>query len=206
LIPEVSLSRGHLTVVDLFLARTATRWGAVFGRLLMSLADTLVDAFCEIDDLATLRGAMATVGVYRARAAVTPLWSWAFVAIALAPGRSCDDQRDRLWPLVAAILLFLFTVPGDGNRATCLGSPGLWGRVPCTALGGSGALVIQSEERGNSLHIMCGQILQHFLITYPLSEGHDNGGIGNARYSTSYLGEAGDKRPEGLSGLLPYCV
>jgi hypothetical protein len=26
------------------------------------------------------------------------------------------------------------------------------------------------------------------------------------RYSTSYLGEAGDKRPEGLSGLLPHCV
>jgi hypothetical protein len=51
---------------------------------------------------------------------------------------------------------------------------------------------------------MCDQFLQHFLITYPLSEGRDDGGIGNMRYSTSYLGEAGDKRPEGLSGFLPY--
>jgi hypothetical protein len=74
------------------------------------------------------------------------------------------------------------------------------------ALGSSGALVSQSEERGDSLHVMCGQLLQYFLITYPLLEGRDDGGIGNTRYSTSYLGEAGDKRPEGLSGLLPHCV
>jgi hypothetical protein len=53
---------------------------------------------------------------------------------------------------------------------------------------------------------MCGQFLQHFLITYPLSEGRDDGGIGNTRYSTSYLGEAGDKRSEGLSGFLPYSM
>jgi hypothetical protein len=37
-------------------------------------------------------------------------------------------------------------------------------------------------------------------------EGRDDGSIGNARYSTSHLGEAGDKRPEGLPGLLPYRV
>jgi hypothetical protein len=53
---------------------------------------------------------------------------------------------------------------------------------------------------------MRGQLLQHFLITYPLAEGRDDGSIGNARYSTSHLGEAGDERPESLSGLLPYCV
>jgi hypothetical protein len=82
----------------------------------------------------------------------------------------------------------------------------LWGRVPCTALGGSGAFVGQSEECGDSLHVMRGQLLQHFLITYPLAEGRDDGSIGNARYSTSHLGEAGDERPESLSGLLPYCV
>jgi hypothetical protein len=53
---------------------------------------------------------------------------------------------------------------------------------------------------------MRGQLLQHFLITYPLAEGCDDGSIGNARYSTSHLGEAGDERPESLPGLLPYCV
>jgi hypothetical protein len=49
-----------------------------------------------------------------------------------------------------------FTVLSDGARATRLGSPGLWRRVPCTTLGGSGALVSQSEEYGDSLHVMRG--------------------------------------------------
>jgi hypothetical protein len=84
---EVSLSRGYLAVVDLFLARAMTRWGAVLGRLLTPLAD----AFRGINDLAALRGAAATIGVYRARAATTPLRPWAFVVVTPAPGRSCND-------------------------------------------------------------------------------------------------------------------
>jgi hypothetical protein len=108
--------------------------------------------------------------------------------------------------VVVVLLLFLFTVPGDGTRATRLGNPGLQGQVPCTALDGSGALVGQSEECGDSLHVMCGQLLQHFLITYFPAEGRDDGSIGNARYSTSHLGEARDERPESLPGLLPHCV
>ena len=62
LIPEVPFSRGHITVVDPLLARPATRWGAILGSLLAPL----VDALRELDDLTTLRGAMATVGVHRA--------------------------------------------------------------------------------------------------------------------------------------------
>jgi hypothetical protein len=61
-IPKVPLSRGHLAVVHVFLAGPAARRGAIFGRLLASLADT----FCEVNDLATLRGTMATVRVHRA--------------------------------------------------------------------------------------------------------------------------------------------
>jgi hypothetical protein len=80
----------------------------------------------------------------------------------------------------------------------------LWGRVPCTTLGGSGALVGQSEERGDSFHVMCGHLLQHFFITYSLSEGRDDRSIRNTRYRTSHLGEAGDELPEGLSRLLPH--
>jgi hypothetical protein len=53
---------------------------------------------------------------------------------------------------------------------------------------------------------MCGQFLQHFLITYPLSEGRDDGDIGNTRYRTSHLGEAGDELPEGLPWLLPHSM
>jgi hypothetical protein len=78
--------------------------------------------------------------------------------------------------------------------------------VPCTTLSGCGALVGQSEECGDSLHVVRGQLLQHFLITYSLSEGHDDGSIRNARFSTSHLGEAGDECPESLPGLLPHCV
>jgi hypothetical protein len=107
---------------------------------------------------------------------------------------------------VAATLLFLFTVPGDGTRATRLGSPSLWGRVLCPAFGGSSALVGQSEECGDSLHVMRGQLLQHFFITYSVTEGRDDGSIENVRYSTSHLGEAGDKCPESLPGFLPHYV
>jgi hypothetical protein len=107
---------------------------------------------------------------------------------------------------VVATLLFLFTVLGDGTRATHLGDPGLWGRVPCPAFGGSSALVSQSEECGDSLHVMRGQLLQHLFIAYSLTEGRDDGSIGNARYSTSHLGEAGDKCPESLPRFLPHCM
>jgi hypothetical protein len=60
LIPKVPFSHGHITVVGPLLARPATRWGAILGSLLAPLADTLH----ELDDLAALRGAVATVGVH----------------------------------------------------------------------------------------------------------------------------------------------
>ena len=68
----------------------------------------------------------------------------------------------------------------------------------------SGAFVGQSEECGDSFHVMCGQLLQHFFIMHSLSEGRDDGSIRNTRYSTSHLGEAGDELSEGLHGLLPH--
>jgi hypothetical protein len=74
------------------------------------------------------------------------------------------------------------------------------------ALSGSSALVGQSEECGDNLHIVRGQLLQHFLIMYSLSESRDDGSIKNARYSTSHLGEARDECPESLPGLVPYRV
>jgi hypothetical protein len=39
---------------------------------------------------------------------------------------------------------------------------------------------------------------------HPLSKSSDNGGIGDMRYSPSYLGETGDESSEGLPGFLPY--
>jgi hypothetical protein len=187
LVPEVPLSRGYLAVVHLLFVGPMARRGAVFGRLLAPLAD----AFCEVNDLVTLRGAVTTMRVHRAWTAATLLRSWAFVAVALASGRCCGHQSGGpRFLVVAVLLLFLLSVPEDGPRATRLGSSNLWGIVPCTTLGGSSAFVGQSEERGDSFHVMCGQLLQHFFIMYSLLEGRDDRSIRNTRYRTSYLGEA----------------
>jgi hypothetical protein len=115
LVPEVPLSRGYLAVVLLLFAGPTARRGAVFGRLLASLAD----AFCEVNDLATLRCTVATIRVHRAWTAATLLRSWALVAVALASGHCCGHQSSGLWPLVVAVLLlFLLSVPEGGPRAT----------------------------------------------------------------------------------------
>jgi hypothetical protein len=62
LVPEVPLSCGHITVVGPLLVRLATRWGTILGGLLAPFADALH----ELDNLAALHGAMATVEVHRA--------------------------------------------------------------------------------------------------------------------------------------------
>jgi hypothetical protein len=74
------------------------------------------------------------------------------------------------------------------------------------ALGSPGALVGQSEERGDSFHVMRGQLLQHLFIMHPLAESGDDGSIRDTGYSPSYLGEAGDEGPESFPGLLPHRV
>jgi hypothetical protein len=102
--------------------------------------------------------------------------------------------------VTAVLLLVIVATLGDGTRATRLGNSGLWCRVPCTTLGSSGTFVSQGEERGDGFHVMRRQLLQLLLITHPLSESSDNGGIRDTRYSPSYLGEAGDESPEGLPG------
>jgi hypothetical protein len=78
--------------------------------------------------------------------------------------------------------------------------------VPCTALGNFGTFVGQSKERSDGFYVMRRQFLQHLLITHSLSESSDNGGIGDARYSLSYLGEARDESLESIPGFLPYCM
>jgi hypothetical protein len=153
-----------------------------------------------------LRGVVATVGMHRACAAVAPLWPWALVALVLVPSRSCDDRSSSLRPLVAVVLLLLFAVLGDGTRATRLGNSGLWCRVPCTTLDSSATLVSQSEEHGDSFHILRGQLLQHIFITHPLAKSSDDGSIRDTGYSPSYLGEVGDEGPESFLRLLPHCM
>jgi hypothetical protein len=140
----------------------------------------------------------------------------------LLPLHGCGRLLRSPWPPVAAMMTravdrgfswlwpFFFFLPSRGTapEPPDLAAPvcGAKCHARPSAAEGSGAFVGQSEECGDSLHVMHGQLLQHFLITYSLAEGCDDGSIGNARYSTSHLGEAGDEHPESLSGLLPYCV
>jgi hypothetical protein len=106
---------------------------------------------------------------------------------------------------MAAVLLLLVVAALDGStRATRLGNSGLWCRVPCTTLSGSGTFVGQSEECGDSFHVMRRQLLQHLFITHPMSESSDNRGIGDARYGPAYLGKAGDESSKSLPRFLPY--
>jgi hypothetical protein len=179
------------------------RWRAILGSLLAPLADALR----ELDDLAAFWGTVVTVGVHRAWPTIASLRPWALVVLILVPSHGCDDRSSRLRPLVAVVLLLLFVATlGDGTQATHLGNSGLWCRVPCKGLGSSGTFVGQSKEHGDSFHVMCGQLLQHLLITYPLAESGDDRSIGDTRYSPSYLGEAGDESPESFPGFLPHCM
>jgi hypothetical protein len=43
-----------------------------------------------------------------------------------------------------------------------------------------GALARQAEELGDVLHIMCGQLLEHLLVSHALSKCDNNRSIGDA--------------------------
>jgi hypothetical protein len=76
------------------------------------------------------------------------LWS-PWPPVTAATTRAVDCGFLWSWP-------FFFFSSGDDTRATYLGNPSVWSQVPCPALGGPGALVGQSEEYGDSLHVMRG--------------------------------------------------
>jgi hypothetical protein len=116
LIPEFSLSRDHFVIVNPLLTRPATGRGAVLGRLLASLAD----AFRELDDLTAFQGAVASIGMHWARAAVASLWPGALITLAPAPNRDCDSRSGRPWLLMAVVLLLLFAILGDDTGASRL--------------------------------------------------------------------------------------
>jgi hypothetical protein len=138
------------------------------------------DALHEFDNLSTVGGTVAAVGVHWACATIAFLGTWVLVAFTLAPGRGSGDWSSNLLLLVATVpislLSFAITL-GGGTRSTRLGDPGLQRRVPGTSLGGSGVFVSQSEERGDVIHVMRGHLLQHLFITHPLAESSDDGSI-----------------------------
>jgi len=65
---------------------------------------------------------------------------------------------------------------------------------------------LPGRKRGNTFYLMRRQLLEHVLVTYPLSESSDNRCIGDTRNGTPYLGEARDEGPEHLSEFLPHSV
>jgi hypothetical protein len=129
--------------------------------------------------------------------------SWALVALNPAPSRSHYDWSSSLRPLAVAVLILLLAVLGDGTGATRLGNPGLWCRVPCTALAHSSTRVksvvtVSTSCVANFSNIFSSRTPWRKAVMMEASR--DMG------YSPTYLGEAGDEGPESFPGLLPHCM
>jgi hypothetical protein len=143
----------------------------------------------------------------KARPGVSALFAWALAMGVLASGRCCcSDRTPSSWLVQATIFLVLFltTARGSYTGAACLSGPSLMGRVPCSALCSPSTFVCQGKQAGDGLHLVSRPLLQHLLITDPLTECRDNRRIRNMWNSSTYLGEAGDEGPEGFPGLLPH--
>jgi hypothetical protein len=59
-----------------------------------------------------------------------------------------------------------------------------------------GTLVRQAEELRDVFHIMCGQLLEHLLISHALSKSNNNRSVGDAGDGVSNLGEPLDEGPQ----------
>jgi hypothetical protein len=205
LVPQFRCRRGSVGVGDLLLARPPRWGGVILGGLLASLADALR----ELQDLTPFEDAVAGPRMDKTRPRVAKLLVRTLAALVLAPGRCRRSTRSSsLWLVCTAVLLVLLlaSTRGSSTGAPRLGGTSLRGRVPRTALCCPGTLVRQGKQGGDSLHLMGRQLLQHLLITDPLSESHDNRCIGNTWNSSTYLDEAGHEVPEGFPGLLPHSV
>jgi hypothetical protein len=109
--PELSFSHGYFIIVDPLLTRSTTGRGVILGWLHASLTNV----FRELDNLATFRGAVVSVGMHGARAAIASLWPGALTTLAPSSSRGCDSRGGKRRPLMAAVLLLLFAVLGDGT-------------------------------------------------------------------------------------------
>jgi hypothetical protein len=67
-----------------------------------------------------------------------------------------------------------------------------------------GALAGQGKKHGDSLHVVCHQLLKHLLTTYSLSEGSNDRCIRDARNGSPYLGEVGNEGLERFFRFLPH--
>jgi hypothetical protein len=65
--------------------------------------------------------------------------------------------------------------------------------MPGMALCGPRALVCQTEELDDVLHVMCCQLLEHLLVTHTLPKCNNDRSIGDARDGVANLGESLDE-------------
>jgi hypothetical protein len=205
LIPQLPLRCSRVGIGGFLLAGPPRRGGA-FPR---GLVAPLAKALRKLLDLAALGGAVASPRMDRARPEVGALLTWALASGVLAPGRRSNNGRTpdpRLVKAMVLLILFLAAARGSDTGFARLCGSCLSCRVPRTAFCSPGVFVRQSEQGGDGFHLMSRQLLQHLLITDPLTESRDDRRIGDTRNSSTYLGEAGDEGLEGFSGLLPYSV
>jgi hypothetical protein len=71
---------------------------------------------------------------------------------------------------------------------------------------GPGTLVRQAEELGDVLHVMCGQLLQHLLVSHTLSKCNNDKSIGDARDGVVNLGEPLDEGAQSFPRALLHGV
>jgi hypothetical protein len=160
-------------------------------------------------DLAALSGTVTSPRVNRARPGVGTLLPWALATGVLPPGRCRSNGRSpdpRLVKATGLLVLFLAAARGSDTGSTRLSGTCLGCGVPCTAFCSPDAFVRQSEQGSDGFHLVGRQLLQHLLVSDPLSEGRDDRCIGDTWDSSTYLGEARDEGPEGFPGLLPHGV
>jgi hypothetical protein len=177
---------------------------AIVARLLLLL---LVELLHDLLDLPTLIGDVASGVVHRALrptlvAAGGLVWSLVS-AWALAHTSCCCDSSDsgstcqRLIVVVGLLLLHILvlaTALSSGIYFGLADLPCLWSRlgVPCMPFCSPGSLVRQVEELRDIFHLMCGQLLEHLLISHTLLKS-DNRSIGDTGDDVSNLGEPLDE-------------
>jgi hypothetical protein len=173
LIPQLPVRRSFVDVGGFLLAGPPRRGRAFLRGLVAPLAEALREPL----DLAALSGTVASPWVDRARPGDGALLPWALATRVLGfDRRGSDGRTPYLWLVRATDLLVLPLAASRGSDTgpTHLSGSYLGCRVPCSAFCSLGAFVRQSEQGGDGFHLMGRQLLQHLLVTDPLSEGRDD--------------------------------
>jgi hypothetical protein len=180
------------------------RRAIVMGLLLLLLTELQ----CELLDLLVLLDAVAPGVVHwapRTLLITVGGLEWSLVAAwAVAPtSHYCDSSGSgstchRLVVGVGLLPLPTLVLAAALSSSISFGLPGLpylWSRlgVPCMPFCNPGALVRQAEELKDVLHIVCGQLLEHLLMSQTLSKSNNNKSIGDAGDGVSNLGEPLDE-------------